>query len=546
MERSVIDYYTVLGKIGKILCVIPDFDAGWKTITEYFGQAIAWDRAEVMIYLSELDSFELYSLQTTYSKVILSRDSLIPRKGSACGWVFDNGEINVRRDISHHEPFSEDSSYAKEGLKRIINIPLLVRGSCLGTLNIGTFESGDPSANDLDFLRQLSCQLAMAIDNVLAHDQITRLRKKRAVETQQTKPDLKGRRSPGTMIGSSKILMKAINLAESVAPTDTTVLLTGETGTGKELMAQYIHDLSSRRAGPFVRVNCAGFPSGLVESELFGHERGSFTGAEHRKQGKFELAHKGTLFLDEIGELPADAQAKLLRVLQDGLVDRVGGTELIPVDVRIIAATNSDLRESIRTLRFRPDLYFRLHVFPISLPSLRDRMSDIPLLANHFLKYYGSKFQRPCKQIASDSLERLIGYSWPGNIRELQNVIERATILSNSEFLQIDDLLFNSPQPSQQVVSELNLKDLEKIKILEALEKTDWQIDGTQGAAKLLGLNNSTLRSRLKKLGIKRPTPPNKNPNGAYSFIPSCFSEWTLNIESSIPYFDYFFYTFQI
>ena len=546
LEQSTSDYYHVLGKTGNILSVLPDFDTAWKTITEYLGQAIAWERAEVMIFLSELDSFELYALQTTYPSILLNRDTLIPRKGSACGWVYDNRDISVRCNIYHDQQFIEDSSYAKEGLKRLINIPLLVRDSCLGTLNIGTFESDYPKAGDLDFLRQLSFQLAMAIDNVLAHEQISRLRSKRAIETQQIQPNENGRRAPGRMIGSSKALKKVLNLAESVAPTDTTVLLTGETGTGKELLAQYIHDLSSRKTGPFVRVNCAGLPAGLVESELFGHERGAFTGADHRKQGKFELAHKGTLFLDEIGELPPEAQAKLLRVLQDGLVDRVGGKELIPVDVRIIAATNSDLRESINTLRFRPDLYFRLHVFPITLPPLRDRISDIPLLANFFLEYYCSKFQRTCQQIAPESLERLFQYSWPGNIRELQNVIERATILSNREFLHIDDILFSSPQESQPEVSGHNLKDLEKKKILEALEKTDWQIDGNQGAAKLLGLHHSTLRSRLKKLGIQRPRPALKNTEKALTVIPSCLTDWMWNFEPAIPYLDYFFFTLQV
>ena len=546
MERSIRNFYNVLGKINSILNLLPDFDKCWKAITDHLGEAFSWDRAEVMIFLSELDSFQLYAVRTTYSKVILNRDALIPRKGSASGWVFDNRELHIRGDISQRELFIEDSSYAKEGLKRIINIPLLVRDSCLGTLNIGTLEAGTLSEEDLDFFKHFSLQLAMAIDNVLAHDQITQFRSKRALETQTVKPNLKDRTPVGTMVGSSKAIKKVINLAESVASTDSTVLLTGETGTGKELLAQYIHDLSARKTHPFVRVNCAGIPAGLVESELFGHERGAFTGAEHRKPGKFELAHKGTLFLDEIGELPAEAQAKLLRVLQDGLVDRVGGTESIPVNVRIIAATNSNLSEAIHASRFRADLYFRLHVFPISLPPLRDRMSDIPLLALHFMEHYRSKFQRSCQEIDPDSIERLIQYHWPGNIRELQNVIERATILSNSAFLHIDDLVLTLPQHSPREQTGHNLKDLERTKILEALERKDWQIDGNQGAAQLLGLHPSTLRSRLKKLGIRRPNSNHKNPESVLTVAPSWATDWMWNFEPAIPYLDYFFFTLQV
>ena len=505
MKRSVQEYYSVLGKVSKILSVLPAFDTCWKSITSHLNEAIAWDRIDVMIFLSELDSFQMYALETKFSNVVLKRDALFPRKGSASGWVFDNKEIHVRQNIQNHQEFTEDYSYAKEGLKRIINIPLLVRDACLGTLNIGSLETHTLPAEDLDFLKQLSTQLAMAIDNVLINEEITQLRSKLALKTQHVHPKQKKPRSNEAMVGTSKALRHVQNLADAVAPTDSTVLLTGETGTGKELLARHIHDRSPRKTGPFVQVNCAGLPAGLVESELFGHERGAFTGAEQRKPGKFELAHKGTLFLDEIGEMSETAQAKLLRVLQDGLVHRVGGTESIPVDVRIIAATNSDLRESIHAFRFRSDLYYRLHVFPISLPPLRDRMSDIPDLAIHFLNHYCSKFQRPCNQITPESLERLLQYSWPGNIRELQNVIERACILSNSEFLQIDDSLFGPTQQSEVELSGNNLKDLERKKILEALEKMDWQIDGNLGAAKSLGLHPSTLRSRLKKLGIHRP-----------------------------------------
>ena len=507
MERTTGDYYEVLGKLSNILSLLPDFETCWKTISAHLEQAISWERAEVMIFLGELDSFQLYAMETKSSRVALKRDALIPRKGSGSGWVLDNRELHIRKDIQTHQEFIEDYSYAKEGIRRVINIPLLIRDSCLGSFNICSLEVGDPPREEIPFLRQVATQLAMAIDNILAYEQIARLRKQ--LTPQKSKPIQKPKATlpDQIMVGTSTALSKVQTLAQSVAPTNSTVLLTGETGTGKELLARYIHDLSPRKNSKFVRVNCAGLPAGLVESELFGHERGSFTGAEQQKAGKFELAHNGTLFLDEIGEMPAEAQAKLLRVLQDGHVDRVGGTESIPVDVRIIAATNADLSDSIVSSRFRSDLYYRLHVFPISLPPLRDRREDISVLAHHFMEYYASIFQRSCQCIDAHSLERLLEYHWPGNIRELQNVIERATILSNADVLHIDDPLTSVDHTEQREINGHNLKNIEREKILDALDQTAWRIDGNYGAAKLLGLHPSTLRSRLKKLGVGRPSP---------------------------------------
>jgi formate hydrogenlyase transcriptional activator len=278
----------------------------------------------------------------------------------------------------------------------------------------------------------------------------------------------------------------------------------GETGTGKELLARLIHELSSRKEKPFVRVNCAAFPSGLVESELFGHEKGAFTGAEQGRPGKFELANGGTLFLDEIGEMPIEAQAKLLRVLQDGIVERVGSIQGKDVDVRIIAATNADLSKAIAEGRFRSDLFYRLHVFPIVIPPLRERLHDIPLLVRYFMEKNRVQFNRGCEAIDDRSMELLIHYPWPGNIRELKNIIERAMILSQSAVLHVDESLLGSPAPGQNLVPSTQLKDLERVQIYQALEACEWRIEGPLGAAKILGLHPSTLRSRLKKLGIKK------------------------------------------
>ena len=309
------------------------------------------------------------------------------------------------------------------------------------------------------------------------------------------------------MVGKSQKVRNILALAQAVAPTHSLVLLTGETGTGKELLARFIHELSPCCDKPFVRVNCAALPSGLVESELFGHEKGAFTGAEQLRVGKFELANGGTLFLDEIGEMPLDSQAKLLRVLQDGVIERVGGTQSLEIDARIIAATNADLMEAMEGGRFRSDLFYRLHVFPIEVPPLRERPQDIPLLARHFIEKNRLEFNRPCQDIDEASLQKLLDYHWPGNIRELKNIIERSMILSHSTLLTIDDAFFPSPSSSQENGTSPKLKDLERHRILQALQVCEWRIDGPLGAAKHLGLNPSTLRSRLKKMGIRTRAP---------------------------------------
>ena len=282
-------------------------------------------------------------------------------------------------------------------------------------------------------------QIAYAIDHVQAYEQIDRLRDQLAKENVYLNEELRLMKNVGSLVGQSLAFRHVIGLARDVAPTPSTVFITGETGTGKELIAQAIHDWSPRHSKPMVRVNCAAFPAGLVESELFGHERGAFTGADRAREGKFELAHGGTLFLDEIGEMPLETQAKLLRVLQDGLIDRLGGKQPVRVDVRVIAATNRNLPAAVKDGTFRADLFYRLNVFPIGLPPLRNRPEDIPILARHFLKQYCVKLGRSCKDIDRESLERLIRYTWPGNVRELENVIERAMILSREPVLRIDE-----------------------------------------------------------------------------------------------------------
>ncbi len=316
--------------------------------------------------------------------------------------------------------------------------------------------------------------------------------------------EIKGTHNFEELIGSSTSLKKVLKHVERVAPTDSTVLVTGETGTGKELIARAIHNLSPRKHKPLVKVNCAAIPAGLIESELFGHEKGAFTGALTKKMGRFEVADKGTIFLDEIGELPLDLQSKLLRVLQEGEFERVGGIQTFKVNVRVIAATNRDLEQLAKTGQYRPDLYYRLNVFPLHVPALREREGDIPLLAQYFVRKFSANLGKKLDRIPKRMITALQRYQWPGNIRELEHVIERAVILSEGHELEPIDWL-SSSNGKGGYAKTMTLEEMEREHILDVLEQTSWRVSGDKGAAKILGLNPTTLEARMKKLGITRP-----------------------------------------
>jgi len=305
------------------------------------------------------------------------------------------------------------------------------------------------------------------------------------------------------IIGCSKTLDKVLKKVKQVTSTDATVLITGETGTGKELIARAVHNISSRAERPLVKVNCAALPSNLIESELFGHERGAFTGAHNRKIGRFELAHGGTIFLDEIGDVPMELQAKLLRVLQEGEFERLGGTQTLKIDVRVIAATNSELEKAIEEGRFREDLYYRLNVFPIKVPPLREHREDIPLLVRHFVQKFGARKAKRIETVPQKVMDDLQAYPWPGNVRELENIIERAVIISPGSKLQLGDWPPAAGKPPG-AAADLSLGEVEKNHIIEVLEMTGWRVSGNKGAAKILGLKPTTLEARMKKLGIER------------------------------------------
>jgi len=335
--------------------------------------------------------------------------------------------------------------------------------------------------------------------------ELSRLKKQLKNETVYLQEEIKNDHDFDEIIGNSSTLKHALFRLEQVAPLGTTVLLEGETGTGKELFARAIHSKSSRNNRALIKVNCAALPQGLIESELFGHEKGAFTDARQKRIGRFELANNGTIFLDEIAELPIELQSKLLRVLQEGEFERLGGTNTIKVDVRIITATNKTLLDQVQKKLFREDLFYRLHVYPITIPALRDRRDDIPLLVNHFLQKFNIEYGKQIVKLPGKAMLQLQSYSWPGNIRELENVIERAAIISRENHLVIEPL--QKPELFDDA-DFYTLAELETKYIIKVLEKKFWRVNGPNGAAKILGLHPETLRSRMRKLEIQRPETP--------------------------------------
>ncbi len=402
---------------------------------------------------------------------------------------------NPEGKIIQHEMNGQDS----DDFRNIVITPLKIGDKSVGVLyQDSRFFSFDTNSDRIRLLSALASQIAVSIDRAQAYDEIARLNKSLIQENLYYKEEI---RPFGDILGSSNAILNTQYLINKVAPTPSTVLIQGETGTGKELVARAIHYTSARKGGPFIRVNCAALSDTLIDSELFGHEKGAFTGAVKTKAGRFELAHKGTLFLDEVSELPPPTQSRLLRILQEKEFQRVGGTTTLHSDFRLITATNKDLEKEVSTGKFRADLFFRLNVFPISVAPLRERKDDIHPLAVHFLNVFCSQYSKHYSGIPDSEMEKLITYSWPGNIRELSNMIERSVITGESR-IRFPDLESNKIADSTDD-ENLDLKDMEKLQILKALKKANGKIGGKDGASVLLGLKRTTLTHRMKKLGIK-------------------------------------------
>lgn len=409
-------------------------------------------------------------------------------------WTGDSEELSQDR--------LADREWTAAPLRNSCVMPLVARDRILGIFALGRRADSQYTNDELEYLGQVSSQVAVLIENELLHNQLQQLRQEFGAETAQVDDQLPNEPSFEEIVGRSPALQRVLRNVEVVAPTDSGVLIQGETGTGKELIARAIHNLSARRDRPFIKVNCAAIPSGLLESELFGHEKGAFTGAVMRKPGRFEVADKGTLFLDEVGDIPLELQSKLLRVLQEREFERLGSTRTQQVDVRVIAATHRDLKQMVEEGTFRSDLYYRLHVFPLTVPPLRDRREDIPLVVRHFVDKYARRMNRRIETIPARTMEIFTSYSWPGNVRELQNFIERAVILSPGTSLRapLEELKQETTQASRSNLS--TLEEVEREHVLRALREANWVTGGPNGAAARLGMKRTTLAYRIRKLMI--------------------------------------------
>jgi formate hydrogenlyase transcriptional activator len=454
----------------------------------------------------------LYALDFPDSKGLLQQDVMRPFDGSVSGQVLRSGKSWVG-DVDELSKSGFDPQIAiEEGLQTLCILPLSRGNRVLGVLCLARLQKNAFTQPDVDFLSQIAGQIAIAIDNALAYRQISELKDQLTQEKLYLEGELRSEMNFEEIIGNSIALRKVLHQVEAVAPTGSTVLIYGETGTGKELIARAVHNLSDRHANAFVKLNCAAIPTGLLESELFGHERGSFTGAVTQRIGRFELASPGTIFLDEVGEIPLDLQPKLLRVLQEREFERLGSSRTLRTDARLIAATNRDLGAMVGEQTFRSDLFYRLNVFPIHVPALRERTEDIPSLVRHFAQHFARNMKKQIDTISSETMSALVRYPWPGNIREMQNLIERAVILSRGPVLHIPSADLKSRIPDGGATNRFaTLEEVERRHILSVLEQTNWVFAGPNGAAVRLGIKRPTLQFRMQKLGITRPqrsTPP--------------------------------------
>ena len=467
------------------------------------------------LLLPDADSGEL-RLTTLYNpepRGSVCDGTIIPIHGSICGKAYRTAKTQHYHDLEdlREDPESLGNSIGRVFYERIVaeglvsgcDLPLVGRSGVVGVLAALKRSARAFEKDDVFFLEQVAHQAAIAVENALDYAKAIKDRDKETKQRLYLEEEL--RTQTGAIVGESSELKAALQLVSVVAPTDSTVLILGETGTGKELIARAIHDLSSRRERAFVKLNCAAIPLGLLESELFGHEKGAFTGAIAQKTGRFELANKGTLFLDEVGDIPLELQAKLLRVLQEQEFERLGSNRTHKVDVRLIAATHRDLAGMVKQSTFREDLYYRLRVFPIHVPPLRQRTEDIPELVRHFLALYSRRMNKTIDQIPSETMDALVRYRWPGNIRELQNFIERAVILSPHSILRapVAELEpFHAAGGADVALS--GLAEVERDHIVRALEASDWVVGGRNGAAARLGMKRTSLVYRMQKLRISR------------------------------------------
>ena len=501
--------YRALLAVSEAIVSHRDLSALFHALADRLHDVVRFDHFALVLHDATSNTMHVHALEG-FEPGSLPPITPFPVEGFPAGWVWQNQQPLIVSDTreSRWPQFWERANAA--GVQSACLLPLATSRCRLGALAFSCKQPVAYEEADLRFLQLVANQVAVAVQNTLAFQEIEALKDKLAKEKTYLEEEVRTDHNFGDIVGENAALRRVLNEVETVAPTGSTVLIRGETGTGKELVARAIHDLSPRRTRTFVKLNCSAIPTGLLESELFGHEKGAFTGAVGQKVGRFELAHQGTLFLDEVGDIPSELQPKLLRVLQEQEFERLGGTRTIKVDVRVVAATHRDLAAMVADDRFRSDLYYRLNVFPLTLPPLRDRTDDIPRLVRHFTQRFAQRMGRRVETINSAAMDALVRYPWPGNIRELQNIIERAVILSPGDSLQVPlaDLQTRTPArapAAPSVTTPVTLADAEREHIIAILRETDWMVGGARGAAARLGMKRSTLQWKIKKLGIEKP-----------------------------------------
>jgi formate hydrogenlyase transcriptional activator len=517
------DRLQVLLEINNVLVTTRELPELFRGIVATIERVIQMDYTSLALLDPSTGLLKIFALDFPGRQQLIKQEVVIPRDASPAGHAIATGKpLLARGEELDRYPSEIVRTLRAEGLQTICCIPLINHGHTFGTLNLSSRRIDAFTPPDVELLQQVGSQIAIAVENALAFKEIDALKDKLAEEKLYLEEEIRTEFNFEEIIGDSPLLKQALSQVELVAPATTTALILGETGTGKELIARAIHNLSPRRQRTFVKVNCAAIPSGLLESELFGHERGAFTGAINQKIGRFELADRGTLFLDEVGDLPLELQPKLLRVLQEQEFERLGSNRTQRVDVRVVAATNQDLAKLVAERAFRSDLYYRLNVFPITIPALRERPEDVALLVRYFVQKFSRRLNKTVEYVPAQAMDALVHYSWPGNVRELENLIERAVILSPGKELRVpvSELkpAISAAEPNTDFASIdpgnafafpatpiTTLEEAERQHILRALRQTEWRIAGPQGAAVLLGMKRTTLQARMRKLAIRRP-----------------------------------------
>jgi formate hydrogenlyase transcriptional activator len=504
------DHLQLLLRINNALVSNLELKALFRAISESLREVLHNDYTSLALHDKERKRLKLYAVDFPSGSGLIREAMDIPLEGSRSGKAFTERRPIMIKDFDSPEFHSDVSKrLTREGLRSGISLPLISNQGPIATMTLASREDDAFTERDVEFLMQIGVQVAIAVENAMAFLEIDELKNKLAEEKLYLEDEIRTEFNFDEIVGQSAALRHILQQIETVATTDATVLILGETGTGKELIARAIHNLSSRRNHTFVKLNCSAIPAGLLESELFGHERGAFTGAIAQKIGRFELADRGTLFLDEVGDIPLELQPKLLRVLQEQAFERLGSTRTIQTNARLVAATNRDLSDMVSTKEFRSDLYYRLNVFPIIAPPLRDRAEDVPLLVRYFAQKLSRRMNKRIETIPNETMESMIRYHWPGNIRELENFVERAVILSKGSTLQAPvwelerDALAIEATPTRGEPTTMEAAEREHI--LSTLRDTNWTIAGPAGAAARLGMKRTTLQSRMKKLGISRP-----------------------------------------